>query len=59
MLLNSIRLNSVSLNIVGSGAKKRGSGGGGGGSDVPDGYEVFMTNDGPFLAADGEFYVKL
>lgn len=50
---------------------KADSGGGGGGGDVPDvpdvpvepdlpeGYETFVAFDGSFLAADGDFYVKL
>lgn len=69
-VLNSIRLNSVFLNGV-MPLLKRGQGGGGGsggGGDVPDvpiepdvpsGYEVFFASDGPFLAADGDFYVKM
>lgn len=64
-VLNSIRLNSVFLNGV-MPLLKRGQGGGGGDvpdvpiePDVPSGYEVFFASDGPFLAADGDFYVKL
>lgn len=67
-LLNSIRLNSVFLNGV-MPLLKRGQGGGGGDvpdvpdvpvePDIPEGYETFVAFDGPFLAADGEFYVKL
>ena len=53
-LLNTIRLNSVSLNLVGMTTRKRG-----GTSNVPEGYEAFLAADGEFLAADGEFFVKL
>lgn len=66
VLLNVIHLNSVPLNLVGT-MRSGGSGGGGGGDvpdvpiepDIPEGYETFVAFDGPFLAADGEFYVKL
>lgn len=53
-LLNTIRLNSVSLNLVGMITRKRG-----GTSNVPEGYEAFLAADGEFLAADGEFFVRI
>lgn len=62
VFLNVIRLNSENLNLVGS--MRIGHHGSGGGDtpvvpDAPEGYAVFMAADGAFLAADGEFYVKL
>ena len=54
--LNIIHLNSVPLNLVGT---MRIGGSGGGGEKAPEGYEMFVTADGNFLASDGEFYVKL
>jgi hypothetical protein len=71
VLLNIISFNQSLLNLVPPIAKKSKAGSGGGGGDVPDvpdvpvepdipeGYETFVAFDGPFLAADGEFYVKL
>lgn len=70
-MLNSIRLNTVFLNGIVAILKKTQGGGGGDTPDVPDvpdvpvepdipeGYETFVAFDGPFLAADGEFYAKL
>jgi hypothetical protein len=70
-MLNSIRLNTVFLNGIVAISKKTQGGGGGDTPDVPDvpdepdvpsipeGYEDFFSFDGAFLAADGEFYVKL
>ena len=61
-MLNSIRLNTVFFNGIVSITKKAQSGGGGDvpvEPDIPEGYETFVAFDGPFLAADGDFYVKL
>ena len=52
--LNVVHLNSVPLNLVGQMRI-----GGSGGEKAPEGYEMFVTADGDFLASDGEFYVKL
>lgn len=70
VLLNVISLNHSYLNLVTPIARKVRTGGGGGGDvpdvpdvpvgpDIPEGYEAFMAFDMPFLAADGDFYVKL
>lgn len=70
VLLNVISINQSLLNLVPPIVRKSkaDSGGGGGGGDVPDvpvgpdipeGYETFVAFDGSFLAADGDFYVKL
>lgn len=62
VLLNVISINQSLLNLVPPIVKKSKANSGGGGGDVPDvpdGYETFVAFDGPFLAADGEFYVKL
>ena len=29
------------------------------GNKEPEGYTLFIAADGPFIAADGDFYVKL
>lgn len=67
VLLNVISINQSLLNLVPPIVRKSKANSGGGGDvpdvpiepDVPSGYEVFFASDGPFLAADGDFYVKL
>lgn len=57
MPLNAVRLNSVTLNIIGTSVRKKSDGGGGG--DVPNGYETFEVTEGVFEVADGTFYAKI
>ena len=52
--LNIVILNTISLNRVGEMARGKSSG-----PKPPEGYQTFAVADGNFLAADGEFYVKL
>lgn len=62
VFLNTVMLNSTALDLVGNLTRKKEGGGSGEGGDteIPSGYEEFITaDDMVFSASRGAFYVKL
>ena len=55
--MNTIRLNSTALNAVTISSIPLAVGEIISADKTPKGYEAFNAADGPFIAADGDFYV--